>query len=268
MSSVAEQRSEMPSGTHVILNRRSLRHGNEHLVPYLREGMDVLDVGCGTGAITIGITELVGDSGSVTGLDRNEPLIRRAEKEFGHVPNLSFVVDDVMTHVPSKKYDLITTARTLQWLQHPERAIDRMATWLKPGGRLFVLDYNHRQIQWDPAPPASMQRFYQGFLDWREDAGMNNSISEEMPGFFKQVGLTEVISSDASESTTKDQSNFMEAAGIWGEVATTRGVQIVTDGFLTEEERLQAIHDYDGWLKRDGLAMTMHLTYTTGIRHK
>ena len=50
----------MPKGTASILNNRSLKKDYRTLVPMLKKGMRVLDVGCGTGVISIGIAEKVG----------------------------------------------------------------------------------------------------------------------------------------------------------------------------------------------------------------
>ncbi|NNE33994.1 MAG: methyltransferase domain-containing protein, partial [Rhodothermales bacterium] len=50
-------------------SERSVEREGSFFVPYLKEGMKVLDVGCGPGALTLGIAERVGPSGSVLGID-------------------------------------------------------------------------------------------------------------------------------------------------------------------------------------------------------
>ena len=51
-----------------ILNRRTLRRDHRHLRKLLRPGMDILDVGCGTGAITADIAKAVDPDGMVLGI--------------------------------------------------------------------------------------------------------------------------------------------------------------------------------------------------------
>jgi ubiquinone/menaquinone biosynthesis C-methylase UbiE len=46
----------------------------------LREGLSVLDIGCGTGADVTEIARRVGSSGSVTGIDMSEAMIAEAQK--------------------------------------------------------------------------------------------------------------------------------------------------------------------------------------------
>jgi ubiquinone/menaquinone biosynthesis C-methylase UbiE len=59
--------------------------------------MTVLDVGCGTGAITAGIAEAVGPDGMAVGLDRDDANLAIARHEHFAVGNLSFANADILT---------------------------------------------------------------------------------------------------------------------------------------------------------------------------
>src|SRR4051812_35224492 len=73
-----------------ILARRTLERDHRCLAELLRPGMAVLDVGCGTGAITAGVVKAVGPQGYVMGIDRDEALLEVGRTEHATVPNLHF----------------------------------------------------------------------------------------------------------------------------------------------------------------------------------
>ncbi len=266
--SSAYERAAMPSGTAVLLDERSLEKSNANLVELLRQGQRVLDVGCGSGAITTGICNYVGGQGMVIGIDRSEELIGLAREKYSGIPNLQFICGDVLTFLPQSDFDIITSARTLQWVAHPENLIDKMTSILKPGGFLTILDYNHSLIQWDPLPPESMRHFYHQFLKWRSDAGMDNEIGDHLAGILGANGLQSVTVSDRSEHSVNGHPHFVDKIGIWTLVANTRGKQMVADCYISESERAQAASDYDAWCTTSAKSMTLILRSATGRKPK
>lgn len=261
--STAEYRATMPSGTNTVLDRRSLEKGNEHIIPFLKEGMRVLDVGCGTGAITKGIAEWIKD-GSVTGIDISKEMVEQGKENYKNIRNLSLEVSNIFDYGSAEGFDLITSARTLQWLSNPEEALKKMKTLLKPGGVISILDYNHEKIEWKPSPPESMQQFYNAFLAWRKDAGMNNRIADDLPDMFTSIGMQVISVVDASEVSHREHPDFHENVGIWTKVAETRGKQVVQDRYITEAERLQAIEEYNEWNKTSASYIKMYLLNVSG----
>src|SRR5215472_14154332 len=73
-----------------ILDRRTLHEDHRCLAGVLARGMLVLDVWCGTGAITKGIAGVVGPTGRVLGIDRDQGLIARARTHCRLLTNLGF----------------------------------------------------------------------------------------------------------------------------------------------------------------------------------
>ena len=174
--------------TNKIFDNRSLQVDYATLVPLLKEGLRVLDVGCGTGAISNGIAKLVGPTGCVIGIDNTEKFIISGKKSYKETVNLELIHSDLFNYDNDEKFDLIVAARTLQWLSNPLDALIKMKSLLKPGGQISILDYNHEKLEWDPQPPKSMQLFYAAFLKWRADAGMNNQIADDLAGYFQEAG--------------------------------------------------------------------------------
>ncbi|MBS1606179.1 MAG: class I SAM-dependent methyltransferase [Bacteroidetes bacterium] len=259
MKTDAYQRAEMPSGTNAVLDQRSLEASNANLLTVLRPGQRVLDVGCGSGAITAGIAALVGADGLVTGIDRSAELIGQAQQKFAAIGNLHFEAIDILGYAPKLRYDVITTARTLQWIAEPSVVIQKMIGLLGPEGVLCVLDYNHALIEWEPEPPKEMRYFYECFLRWRSDAGMYNDIVDRLPAMVSSLGLRITLNRDESEYRRREDAGFPAHAGIWTKVAETRGNQMVSDGYVTEEQRLAAIDAYTRWCGTEARSMRLYL---------
>ncbi len=110
----------MPAQSHRsdprILGRRTLQRDHRCLATLLRPGIAVLDIGCGTGAITAGIAEAVGSQGYVIGVDRDAGLLELARKQHGTIPHLRFELADATNLNFRWQFDIVTAARTLQWI--------------------------------------------------------------------------------------------------------------------------------------------------------
>lgn len=245
-----------------MFDYRTLKKDYATLVPVLREGLHVLDVGCGTGAISKDIALQVGMRGSVTGIDNTEAFIQNGRETYKNVSNLNLIHADLFDFEPEKKFDLVVAARVLQWLNNPEEAIRKLASFLKPGGQLSVLDYNHEALEWRPQPPESMQFFYQAFLQWRADAGMNNRIAEDLEGYFRKAGLDSIEVLKADEHYEKNQDDFIQRVCIWSAVARLK--QISDEGYIADESRLKALAEYQVWAEKDARCMIMKLNEVRG----
>src|SRR4051794_30712082 len=99
-----------------VLNRRTLERDHAVLAGLLRPGMAVLDVGCGTGAITAGIARAVEPGGRVVGVDRDAALLDVARREHASLHNLSWENLDAVELSYDACFDIATAARALQWM--------------------------------------------------------------------------------------------------------------------------------------------------------
>lgn len=260
----AEKRAEMPAGAHAVLDRRTVANANANLVRLVSKGNAVLDVGCGSDSITKDIVDLVGEGGFVTGIDTSGALIELAKRNFSHFRNLDFELADLNSYAGNRRYDVVTSARVLQWLSNPEEALIKMKSLLRKGGCLTILDYNHEKIEFTPAVPGSMKSFYDAFLKWRKESGMDNRIADNAENIFTQIGLSNITVEDHSEISRPAKESFLEELVIWKRVAETRGIQLVKDNYITETERLLAIEEYQVWMESKASHMKLYLKAVTG----
>lgn len=196
------------------------------------------------------------------GLDIDIDLIRQAVSASPHGPD--FVVADLYRVPFTRIFDLANAARVLQWLSDPGRAIESCISATKPGGRFLALDYNHEKIAWDPRPPASVMLFYESFLAWRSDAGMDNAIADHLAFEFEQLDLADIRVTEQHERSDSLHANDKSRLAIWSSVAATRGHQMVRDGYLSELQREKAEEDYLEWIDTTAVSQTLYLLSVEG----
>ncbi|XP_074290008.1 phosphoethanolamine N-methyltransferase [Silene latifolia] len=107
------------------------------LPPY--EGKSVLELGAGIGRFT---GELAKKAGQVVALDFIESVIKQNERINGHYKNVKFMCADVTSpslNISPNSVDIIFSNWLLMYLsdQEVENLVERMLSWLKPGGFIF-----------------------------------------------------------------------------------------------------------------------------------
>jgi len=248
-----------------ILGRRTLERDHRRLAELLRPGLSVLDVGCGTGAITAGIANAVGPAGRVVGIDRDEALLRVARSEHAMLANLRFDYGDVGALSVSAEFDIVTAARTLQWIADPASAVSKMKGAAKPTGLLVVLDYNHSRNEWEPDPPSEFQLVYRAFLAWRESNGWDNEIATRLPDLLRNAGLSDIRTTRQDEVVEREQPEFASQATIWSEVLENVGDLIVRAGLISELQLQDARTCYQEWSTTTLRKQTLAMLTVTGV---
>lgn len=248
-----------------ILDRRTLQRDHRLLAALLRPGMAVLDVGCGTGAITAGIANAVGDSGYVVGVDRDDALLELARAAHGAIANLRFEHADATELSYSGEFNVVTAARALQWMSRPEAAIAKMKQAAKPGGMLVVLDYNHRANAWRPDPPPEFLRFYSAFLAWRDANGWDNDIADHLPALLRDAGLIDIETYSQDEVAERGDPDFAERTAIWLQVIESVGPNVADGGFCSVPELHAALDAYTPWVKNQLVKQTLVMRAVTGM---
>ena len=107
-----------------------------HLLPYLRPGLRLLDYGCGTGTISVGLAKAV-DPGEMHGIDMEESQIEhaRAVAGFQKQANAAFQVADVLD-LPFEDgyFDVVHGHDVLLYVPDTQAALAELKRVLKPGG--------------------------------------------------------------------------------------------------------------------------------------
>lgn len=260
-------RNSQSDGTSTfMIENRSLAASNKRLAAILKPGMRVLDVGCGTGAITAGIAQAVQPLGFVIGIDHNQSYIEKARETHEDVPDLAFETGDVFNLGLNKLFKVVTAARVLQWLPNPELALQQMIKAAKKNGKILILDYNHRKFELNPSPPPSMQKFLTAYLDWRATKGMDVEIADHLAGMFEANGLEKIVVTPQHETVRRGEPGFETAIKIRAEVVAGWGRVMVGEGVISEEDRAAAEKDYLEWIEHEAESQFMYLLAVEGTR--
>jgi cyclopropane-fatty-acyl-phospholipid synthase len=116
----------------------------------LEDGMAVLDLGCGWGSLSLWIAEhypncrVVAVSNSRTQKEYIEQ--RCAEHEFRNVEAITVDVKDFGT---DHRFDRILSVEMFEHMKNYERLMAKIASWLEPGGLLFVHIFSHREFAYE-----------------------------------------------------------------------------------------------------------------------
>jgi ubiquinone/menaquinone biosynthesis C-methylase UbiE len=156
--------------------------------------MRCLDLGCGSGDVTLKMAALVGEGGEVVGVDADRAILRLAEQEAERHQGLpvTFRRLDAERLAEESAYDLVYARYLLSHLPRPERVVEVMARALRSGALLVVEDVFFPGHVCYP-PNAAFDRYvqlYQAAAKSKE--GGDAAIGPRLLGLALDAGLAEV----------------------------------------------------------------------------
>ncbi|HXQ59789.1 MAG TPA: methyltransferase domain-containing protein [Acidimicrobiales bacterium] len=135
---------------------RTAENSAAYLLPRLRPGSDVLDVGCGPGTITVDLARRVAP-GTVVGVDRAPEVVAlaRATAEESGIAGVRFTVGDTYAlDFDDASFDVVHAHQMLQHLADPVGALAEMGRVCRPGGLVAARDGDYGGFTWYPADPG------------------------------------------------------------------------------------------------------------------
>jgi len=106
------------------------RHG-------LRPGMQLLDVACGTGLMTLAAARILGSAATITGVDPSEGMLAVARRRL---PARFVAGRAEALPVPDGSFDFLTMGYALRHVSDLRTTFEEFRRVLRPGGRVLILE--------------------------------------------------------------------------------------------------------------------------------
>jgi ubiquinone/menaquinone biosynthesis C-methylase UbiE len=132
--------------------RRNLRHYtliNRILKCGLRKNSRVLEIGCGSGQISIPLAKYA-SKGKYVGMDISPASIEYLNNKFKHKPNVNFICSDIANFKSDDEFDFIILADVLEHIpvENHEQVFQLFAKVALPHARVFINIPTAQLINW------------------------------------------------------------------------------------------------------------------------
>jgi SAM-dependent methyltransferase len=199
---------------------RTVENSAAYLLPHLRPGVDLLDVGCGPGTITVDLAQRVAP-GRVVGIDAAADAIdaaRAGATDAGVAIDLA--VGDVyaLDHADAS-FDVVHAHQVLQHLGDPVRALREMRRVCRTDGVVAARDSIYRAFSWYPSFPE-LDRWLDLYCFVAEANGGEPDAGSHLRAWCLEAGFSAVEASATAWCFATDEDRAWWG-GLWAERITS-----------------------------------------------
>jgi SAM-dependent methyltransferase len=242
---------------------RTVANSAAYLVPHLRPGLDLLDVGCGPGTLTVDLARHVAP-GRVVGVDTSAEVVAQARAFAAEAagpsgPRVEFAAGDFRSLEAGEGFDVVHAHQVLQHLRDPVGALRAMAALARPGGAVAARDADYSGMVWAPADEG-LDRWREVYLAVTRRNGADADAGRHLPAWARGAGLDDVTYTTSTWTlVTPDERRWW--AELWAErtVASSLATQAVDYGVATAVQLAEIADAWRAWATDpDGVFITVH----------
>lgn len=128
------------------------------------DGMEVLDLGCGWGSMSLWLLETLPDVRvtAVSNSAAQRGFIEERARRAGVDDRLEVVTLDVNELELGRRFDRVVSIEMFEHARNWKALLERVERHLKPGGELFVHTFAHRELAWEFERGWMADRFFTG----------------------------------------------------------------------------------------------------------
>ncbi len=228
---------------------RTADNSAAYLLPHLRPGMSLLDLGCGPGTITADLARLV-EPGRVLGVDASSAVLTDAAAHARDVGahNVAFAVADASRlAVPDRSFDVVHAHQVLQHLSDPVDALREMRRVCRLGGLVAARDADYAAMAWFPRLPE-LDRWQALYQRVARSNGAEPDGGRFLRHWAFRAGFTDVLSSASVWCYSTDAERAWWG-GLWADrvLDSHLAEQAVTRGFADRAELTELSAGWRRW---------------------
>jgi SAM-dependent methyltransferase len=153
-------------------------------------GMRVLDVGCGGGDVSLLLSELVGKTGHVTGVDRAPVALAAAERQAAahSLKNLDFREGDPASMSFDQPFDAAVGRYVLMFQADPASMMRGVARHVRPSGLIIFHEPDWAGVRSTP-PAPSYDQCCRWIVETFKRSGIETRMGDKLDAAFRKAGL-------------------------------------------------------------------------------
>jgi ubiquinone/menaquinone biosynthesis C-methylase UbiE len=146
------------------------------------------DFGAGTGAFTLALADLIGEDGKIFAIDKDAQALRTQERamrhQFPHV-TVQYRPADFTQPLDLPPLDGLVMANSLHFQRNQEQVVRLLKSYLRPGGRLLIVEYNIERGNFAVPYPVSYRAWQQ--LAERSGFTQTNLLATRPSRFLSEI---------------------------------------------------------------------------------